>query len=321
MHTKHIKKWTCAMAAALACCSMTACASEEKIAFRHFWKENVDATQYTLTETLVYDVAFTASTLSSGRNYTLDYKDGVYTASLSLRKKDDGQSFYYVYRTELSINAVYTLQGETKICEDSIVSEIEFKDDATIAPIRSTKTMKSSSPRNSAANSIEECYSVYEYTIHTEYNDACTHGTTTITNKENESENTGFDIDTSKYSYLDNEQLLLAARAIDPTVNASAKVQVYAPFTRTAQTIGIQFSNVVSADFKFVQNGSEATKTMKYYPVSLKINGSYPGATQTAWIASQKTTNSRNLLLKLETPLSYDIGTLTYTLRLATFSN
>lgn len=321
MHTKHTKKLICTTAVALACCCMSACSSNEKIAFHHFWKENVLATQYSLTETLVYDVTFSASTLSSNRNYTLDYKDGVYTTSLTLHKNEDGQSFYYVYRTELSINAVYTLQGETKTCEDSIVSEIQFKDDSTLTPIRSTKTIKSSSPVNAEVSSLENCYSAYEYTIHTEYNDAGSHGATTITNKENESETEEFDIDTSKYCYLDNEQLLLAVRGIDPTVNSGANVQVYAPFTKKTQTIGIQFSSIVSADFSFQQNGEAVTKTAKYYPVSVKIGGNYPGATQTVWVASQKTSAFRNVLLKLETPLSYDLGTLTYTLRSAEFSN
>ncbi|MBO4940377.1 MAG: hypothetical protein J6D30_05105 [Clostridia bacterium] len=321
MKVNFTKKLISAAAIVLACCTMGACANEAHVAFYPFWRENVSATQYKLNEELTYDVSFTPTEISSNRNYTLDYKDGVYKTSLTLNKSEDGQSFYYVYKTELTITACFTFNGETKSYQDQIVTETAFADDTTLKPTYSVKSIKSNSPTNASVSKIEECANPYEYEIRTEYNESCTQGTSIVTPKGEEARTTNFEIDSSKRNYLDNEQLLFALRGIDPTINPQSDLQVYAPFTRQMQTIGVRFSNIVGADFTFALNGASEKRTVQYYPVNIAITGKYPGATQTMWVASQKNAAFRNVILKLETPLSYDLGTLTYTLNSATFSN
>ena len=65
-------------------------------------------------------------------------------------------------------------------------------------------------------------------------------------------------------------------------------------------------------------NGKEGKKAIEYYPVSISIVDEYPGATQTAWYAkpSDKSSSNtyRNVLLRLETPIFYNLGTLVYEL-------
>ena len=80
------------------------------------------------------------------------------------------------------------------------------------------------------------------------------------------------------------------------------------------------------AVFGGVKNGSEekVKSTITYRPVSMVLDEKNPGATQTAWIAKKPETSSnsnvnRNVLLRLETPLSYGLGSLVYTLNSATY--
>ena len=302
-----------------ACSAFSACANNEQVAFYPYWQKDVSLTQHSLHEELVYDVTFTPETSSTGRNYTLQYKDGSYTTSLTLVA--EGQSLYYVYRSELNITAEYTYQQETKSCVDHIVSEVKCKADSTLLPVYSKKSIKSSSPRNAEVTSVDQCFNTYEYEIVTDYNATCSSGTSIVTPKDEESVTKKFSIDKSKYNYIDNEQLLFAVRGLDPTANNTPTIQAYAPFVRQVQLLDVQFNTVKGADFTFALNGVSDTRTVQYYPVSIKINGQYPGATQVAWVASQKTASFRNVILKLETPLAYNLGTLTYTLASATFSD
>ena len=119
--------------------------------------------------------------------------------------------------------------------------------------------------------------------------------------------------------YLDNEQLIFALRAM-AAKTSSAKLQVYSPFAEAVQKVGITFNAEESAEFTFLKNGTEETKALTYRPASIVLDEKNPGATQTAWVA--KTTDStkneyRNVVLKLETPLSYGLGSLIYTLKSA----
>ena len=116
-----------------------------------------------------------------------------------------------------------------------------------------------------------------------------------------------------KLSYLDNEQLLLALRAFD-TSTTSGNVNTYSPFTKATQKIGISFTNEeeASAQLSISENGAEATqKKFKYRKATLSIKATNSGQSQTAWVA----TENRNVILRLETPYSFNHGKLVYTLK------
>ena len=86
----------------------------------------------------------------------------------------------------------------------------------------------------------------------------------------------------------------------------------------------MSFSAEKGDDFTFQQNGTETSTAIQFYPVSIALDEKNSGQTQTAWVA--KTTNPsnnryRNVVLRLEAPLSYGMGSLIYTLKSANFSN
>ena len=121
---------------------------------------------------------------------------------------------------------------------------------------------------------------------------------------------------------MDNEQLLLALRGI-PTSTTSAKVLAYSPFTESVQRVSINFASEASENFTFTNNGTETTTAIAYRPVSIVLDEKNPGATQTVWIAKPTPSTSsnkfRNMMLYLETPLSYAMGSLQYKLISATY--
>lgn len=303
--------------------SFGGCANaDQKIAFSNYWNQDSTATAEAINETLTYDVTFEAEETSLV-DYKLSYTDGKYTTNL-VSAMEDGKTVY-TYKTVLNITAHYNLNGSVYSSNDVVTSTVKFfAGEYGLQPISSEKEIKASSP-TASYGTLEECYQTYHYTLKVAYNADGSAGTSTITQYSLSdpsatpiSEEKSFDIDQKKFSYLDNEQLLFALRGIKNSTT-SAKFLVYSPFSVAVQKVACSFSTEASAEFSFHKNGSEekVKSAITYRPVTVVLDEQNPGATQTAWIAKTTTpTNNtnRNVMLRLETPLSYGLGTMVYTL-------
>ena len=320
---KYGKKLLSAIALTLCATTFISCAGTNKpVTFMEYWLEDANANAAvapaTVLETLEYEVEFKKAS-GFGDNYTVDYQNGVYTTKLSLNEG------VYRYETSLNISVFYTAGGiTTEEMRDSIVSWVEFKKSAYLQPIASHKEIVTHSPTN-GGSTIDTCFESYNYTVDTTYNENGLGGKSVIVNNDphanNNPQERTFTVD-NKYTCLDNEQLLFALRGLSQSTS-SASVSVYAPFSGVVQTINLSYAALQEGtEFTFERNGVSNKQTINYYPVSLKINAQLSGATQTVWIA--QTTNAyantfRNVILQLETPLSYNLGSLIYKLKSATF--
>ena len=296
----------------LATTLFSGCASgSQKISFNNYWNENALVFER-IHETLVYDVTFEKATTYG---YELAYENGSYKTELISQTDENGRNVY-LYKTELSIDVTYTFQGESKTLTDNVKTEVQFLTaDNGLTPLRSQKTIVSSSPVGSAPTSLEGCYHVFSYQVDTVYTDNA--GTATVKTGE-ESSTQSFTIEQNKYSYLDNEQLWIGLRAMRSSAS-SARVFTYSPFTNSVQTIAIAFSSAESKDFSFYKNGSteKMQENISYRPARIQLDEWNSGAAQTAWIATTTDTASnkyRNIILQLQTPLAYGLGTLVYNL-------
>lgn len=292
--------------------------TNQKIAFGEYWQLDALA-PVAINETLTYEVKFEANA-QNATDYTLDYTNGSYVTNLS-SVMEDGKTIY-VYQSVLTITAAYTFKGVTKTSEDVVTSEVRFQSaKGALAPISSKKAFKSASPTTGTHVSVDECFQSFIYSVDNDY----TTKTSIVKEydkdgKELSSETKNFDFeDSDKYSVIDNEQLFVALRAVPDTVT-SGTLLAYSPFTNLEQKINFSFASAEGAKFKYFDSEAEkeVEKQINYRPVSITLDQNNPGATQTAWIAS-KLSNSmnstRNLLLRLETPLAYDLGTMVYTLK------
>lgn len=320
---KHGKKLLSAIALTLCATTLTACAgANSKVTFNEFWLEDVgiapNVSAETVLEALTYGVTFEKD-LGLDENYTIDYQNGVYTTKLTLNQG------VYRYETSLSIDVTYTVGDKSETKSDSILSWVEFKKNAKLQPIKSHKEIVCHSPANGGGLEIEDCYAKYDYTVDTTYNENGLSGKSVIVNNDPEANNDKqeqtFTVE-DKYTCLDNEQLLFALRGLSQSIS-TASLSVYAPFSGVVQAINLTYSFLEKgSEFSFEKNGVSVKQVINYYPVSVKINAQLPGATQTVWIA--ETTNARantfrNLILQFETPLSYNLGSLIYKLKSASF--
>ena len=313
--------------------------ASQKLQFNTNWSLNtMNDTPISTQEVLTYEVDFIASTFLQSEYFSVAYcrdengktKKGSYVTTLE--GKDDG----YVYTTSLSIPVSYTLNGETIVFEDTVITSVEFKNAKYgLAPISSTKNIVCHSPKNTQPMSLSDCYIDYHYSITTTYNSDCTAGEVltidlsekgTLYNKEYypNGQTSSFDIDVTKYTYLDNEQLLFALRGLSNTAISTTKsVNVYNASLDAVQLVSISPSSTDSEKYDFTINGAAlpANTAIEYTPVSVSLP---KGASQTLHYAvTTDDANNvyRNVLLYMRTSVAYNIGTLEYTLKDAVFAN
>lgn len=319
-------------ALALACClPFAACSQAQPTSFTANWRKNtvdaLDTVNLSGTETAVYNVTFESGENSS---YSVDYPDGgTYTTRLSSK---DGN---YLYETELKIGVRFTYEGESENFNDFVCSSVIFESTQKgLRPVRSVKTSASHVPASASPTSLngaDACYAAYftrvttdysAYTCTTEY---FTDETFEVAHESVKTQTRSFEVD-DKYSLIDNEELLLAVRGIEGT---SAKtVYVYNTSAGKLQKVQISQSSKASTDFDFTIVGRESEGTtqkgVSYVPFTLSISDANPGSSQTLWVAETTDVLNnayRNVILRMETPVSFNLGTLIYELKSVEFLN
>lgn len=305
------KKFIPICALVLSATLLSGCAGgKQKTSFSNYWNQNSLVFE-PIHETLVYDVTFEGN---GSDDYTLSYSNGVYKTELKNSTNANGENIY-VYKTELSIDVTFTFGEESKTLSDNVTTEVTFLADGELRPISSEKSVVSHTPIGSTPSSLEGCYRSFDYQISTTYTEDG--GALTLVMDES-SLSQEFEIDKNGYSYLDNEQLLLALRAIPASVS-STRLSAYSPFVSRVQDIAVAFAATESKDFSFYKNGSteKVTTNISYRPVQFQLDEKDPGGMQVAWIAA--VTNAydnqhRNVMLRLQTPIAYGLGSLVYQL-------
>ncbi|MGN1234712.1 MAG: hypothetical protein ACI4U2_01865, partial [Christensenellaceae bacterium] len=116
-----------------------------------------------------------------------------------------------------------------------------------------------------------------------------------------------------------NEQVLFIGRALNHSVGGSNSFNMLDPNAGKLQTVKMACGS--SDKRKFTLGGEEVEADCKVVEISLETN--YGGGIQRAYYAAKSDTGVntyRNTLVYLETPLAYNLGTLTYSLTDAVFT-
>ncbi len=326
------RKMAIALAAILGATTLAACAGDNtKVSFTEYWNKNW-AVHELFTETLDYDIAYEKGN-GLNVNYALDYTNGRYQTVLKSSNNE------YELRSTMTIDVTYTLsESATVTYSDSVTTNVKFKKaDNALRPVYSKKTVVSHTPINAAAGKLADCYTSYDYTLETNYQEDNS-ATSKITYRYTESDllpegkaqgdikqeyPVGYSYYSEDYTYLDNEQLLMALRIVSGETSSGA-FEIYNPFVTKMQKINFSFAGATGGEFTHTVNGAALpSPVISYRSVSLTLDDKNPGATQTAWIAAVSDPNDnahRNVMLRLETPLSYNLGKLVYTLKSAVYA-
>ncbi len=305
-----------ALVAVLGASTLAACGSaSKKTNFTEYWKKNPNTTAEAVSERLEYAVAFEAGSGIDTTGYTLSYNNGSYITQLNTTAQG------YEYTTRLTIDVTYQCGSEEAQTFTDVVATRVIFSGAGLRPISSEKAVLSHSPVNGSPTTTAECYTAYDYTVTSVYDEEGNASSTVVNQPTSENPQTqasSFTYGKDDYSYLDNEQLFLGLRAIAPNVT-SGKLECYNPFLKAQQLVKFTFESKTGKTLTYLENGTEVSKDIAYRPATLVLDEKTPGGTQTVHVAAtadDATKNvNRNMILYMETPISYSLGKLTYTLK------
>lgn len=325
------KKFLIALSAISACAVLLAsCGSGSPTEFSANWYKYT-ATPTVLpntSETLVYSVALQADSASNSV-YSVNYTNGTYTTELTAVSEEGESGLLYCYTTRLEIDVQYFYNGfpDENVFTDVVETKAVFRNTqpGQLRPLYSEKSVYSHSPYGPQPSETKY-YELYDYSVRIDYDKEENSGVCVVTDRretanaaEPSVKNFSF---SDGYSYIDNESLLFSIRGMSLT--SSHQVQCYNSSLNAVQGIKITPSSEETQNFEFEINGVKAARAISYYPTSVVAASSPSGATRTVWYASTTDSSNnlyRNVMLKLEDPVSYNLGTLEYTLVSASFTD
>ena len=321
------KKLLAILALTLTATTLAAC-GDQTVSFGHYWFKDSTVAEKNFYEQATYAVTST-SDASSYCNYSVAYS-GTFTTTF----KYDSAAQIYTFKTKLDTTAIFTL-GDTKSAPlvDTAESTVTFNSD--LRPIESTKTMICHTPLSGNYNNVNECYVVVDYSYTTTYGkDNKIEGYCKIENSKGKVSETilndTFDF-VKDYTFIDNEQLLVAVRAF-ASDTSSATLASYGAFTENTQKVKFTFTNAkdkATESFNYALTDVDGTvntapKKILCRTASVSLDQENPGATQTIKFAKAEnasTNTYRNLILEITTPLSYSMGKVYYKLTSVSYKN
>lgn len=311
-------------AAALSLTILAGC-SEYKVALTANWYRDPSITNAIsgTYEKLTYRV----TSLNDGTSADLKvtYEPGTYVVELknAVYTWDDGTNEeVYELSSTLSVSGKYTFEDKSHEFSDSIVSRCVFRTvDKELQPIVSEKTVHSTSPAGPVPVTGEDPFVVYEYSTTVQYDKDCQNATVSYEDLSDEaSEKSERTLSVQNgYSYFDNEQLLFAGRAM--TFGEGSSLRVSCLGAELGKLQDVLFSCQETDKRTQTINGEEI-KDIDVNGVTLSLQQDLTGSVQKLYYASRLSGNNtyRNALLYMEVPLSYNLGTLAYTLTEAEFT-
>ena len=350
-----MKKKLTAIAALLACLfAFAACSSRVTVSLNRNWNVNTTAAYDTsFYEQLVYSVRYEpeeASPLNGLRYADVTGTYTVTTEATDYYRASDSLTVNQAYRltsvleisaslTDESGNVVYTFGGESGAPADTVTTTVYFRDtNDGLAPLESTSSYYSHTPAQSGDIFL------YKYDTRIVYSADASGATITLTDRSAEiTENTdagngrvsvaaaesgeiGLSSLTENYSVFDSAQLIFAARGLTFSDGSSNTVTVVsASGGNSSVTVACQ--EIVNRTYSFTMAGnalSEAEISTCAVNFTIAGAGSNTGATHTVDFANKSSTATantyRNLPLRIQSPVSYGMGTFVYALSSAAYT-
>ncbi len=306
---------------------LAGCGGTVALSFSPNWYAKTTSENLTGTyEHLVYDVTFK----SNGGDYAVEYDTGTYETTLT----DDptfslnGKTYAaYHLHTELSLTGRYFYKNEAEEAfEDSMISDVWFLSaGASLQPLKSEKYVHSTVP--AVEPTTENLTRTFDYTYTVAYSEDRSSAEYTMDIAAPE-ENKGKTQDTIELetdgTFLDNEEIAFALRGIDYTSSTPITFNTIDPQTNRCLSVSGSSPSAEQETVSFSINGETINETIPTAHIELSYNTSNPGPTRT-FVYAAKTSDSenrfRNVLISFESPIIQSLGTLTYTLKEATFND
>lgn len=295
-------------------------------------------------EDIDYKVEFDPSK-AANTSYSVDYKDGSFnTVFYAVRynwrnsqkypsTSEDKEVLYY-YSTEMHVSVQYTLKDgqQSGWFEDSVISESYFRAAGkSLQPVYSRQEIKSTSPNKNNPKKLQDAYKQIDVVYENFYDRECTEVTSVIKEAGKEQKQKVYSLSSKKVknTLFDNNSLYIAVRSMKLSDTYSQTVSLFNAAAGGVSSYAINGFDTPLSDKERSDITSELSQKGLYTPagqddgintVAMNINyvgGNLVGTTQTVWYAAidnPDNNTSRATMLKISIPLSYNLGTLNFTL-------
>lgn len=301
-------------------------------------------------EVITYDVTFDNSK-AYNKSYSVDYKDGKFTTefyatsydwnagNIPEKYKTEKTEILYCYETELTISVQYKKgDNATGWFNDSVTTKCYFRAAAySLQPVYSWREVKSTSPKNYTADKLENAYETLNCSYENYYNYDCTEVTSYSTEDGKETNEAVYGkLHKRDNTVFDNSSLYIAVRSMKLSSNFTQYIDLFSDVSGGVSTckvygsddgIGneelLKISEALEAKelYSFPTDDEGNRKNEGIATVAVKIEnagGQFTGTAHTVWYAAVQNVNNntaRATMLKMSVPLSYELGTLNYSLK------
>lgn len=283
-------------------------------------------------ETLTYSVTHSGS---GNKYYSVSYGESTYTVNLTNATYSYGDGTQsenaYLLTGTLRMNVTYTVGEKSESYADEVTSKVYFSTvDNALRPMYSYKEFSCHSPTTEAPASYAEAVKYYHYSFETKYDSSLSTATLSYKKLSDDesslSDSTAdYNISSSSYTYLDNEELLFAIRGMTVSSSSSSVVRVLNASRSIVQEIKITNNGSSTGVYKFDMGDGvpEDGYSITANEITILANTVQSGNAQTAYyaVASSDGNTYRGVMLSLSSDLPYSLGTLTYTLEKASFTS
>jgi hypothetical protein len=271
----------------------------------------------------------------SNGSYTTEFYAGYYDWSgenVPESYKAEKKELVYYFKTTLNISVKYTIKASGEVSElynDSVVTESVFRSAGNnLQPIYSKQEYVSHTPASLQPTTLAGACSAVNVAYESFYNVGCTK-VLTKTTKDGETTEKSVNIGSRKNSIFDNSSLYIAIRSLNLSSSLSQSIDLYSAaqggsnkYTLTGDDEQLPHDEGVAVTAELAKNGlyNSTESDASIASVAVKItyaSGDLQGTTQTVWYAAISDADNntpRATMLKIKTPLSYNLGTLEYTL-------
>lgn len=260
-----------------------------------------------------------------------------------LNDADSKETLYY-YRTELEIEVRFTMKTGNKDSSDwfsdKVVSESYFRAAGkNLQPVYSKQYIKSTSPAGYQASGLSSAYAEVDVVYENYYDRSCSEIISVVKEKGKDEVRKPYKkLGKIKNTLFDNAYLYTAVRSMKLSDSFSQTISLFSAASGGVSSYTVTGgSNALTADER--KTASEAlAKAGLYTPVtqdedgkpvedagipyvSMDVNyagGELHGTTQRIWYAAIENydnNTARCTMLKISVPLSYNLGTLNYTIK------
>ena len=299
-------------------------------------------------EQITYDVTYDGTNANNAR-VSVDYKDGTFTTEFYATEYDwanpsipagyapekKNKEIVYCYKTELTISVQYTMKtgdkAQSEVFHDHVITESRFRAAGkSLQPVYSRQEIKSTSPASYQPATLKDAYKEIDAVYENFYNYSFTRVTSKTTENGNTETHEFEKLNKLKNTLFDNSSLYVVIRSMKLSPNLSETIALFSAAaggidkyaivgTDSALTADERTDYTSKLSAKGLYKAGENDEGVKATAVTVSFaGGDLHGTSQTIWYASITDNDnnvSRATMLKMSVPISFNLGTLNYSLR------